>query len=284
MNPTLPELIASTHELATLPNTVIRLLGLLDDLTVDATRVMDIVDKDPSLTSNLLKLCNSAYYSLPRRIGSVKEAVVLLGNKTIVTLAFACGMGEVLRGPLSGYGLAKDEMWCHALATGLGASYIAGKNGTTDLRDRAFTAGLVHDIGKLLLDRLLATSLQQLPPRAEGRTLIAAERQIIGIDHCEAGAALAKAWNFPPMLVCAIEHHHEPELADSAAELVRAVAAADLIARSLGLGSTVTDAATAPESLEALTDQGIREETILHLVQQLPAEMEELLGRMAHPL
>ncbi|MFH1843668.1 MAG: HDOD domain-containing protein [bacterium] len=283
MYKSLPDLIANTSELAALPTTTVQLLELLDDSTVEAERVLAVIGKDPALTSNLLKLCNSAYYGVRRQVGSVKEALVLLGNQTVVTLAFATSMGDVLRGQLSAYGLAKEEMWHHALATALGAAYLITYTPAKDYKDRAFTAGLVHDIGKLLLNGPLTQQLEQLPPQADGVELLAAERRILGFDHCEAGAALADAWNFPPMLTTAVQHHHRLEDATEETELLRAVYAANLITISLGLGCSSRSPVPLQE-VEELTELGITEEAIVHLSSHLAKDLEDLLSLISEPV
>jgi HD-like signal output (HDOD) protein len=274
--PSLAELIADTSELPALPASVVQLLELLDDLTVGADQVLSIVERDPSLTSNLLKLCNSAYYGLQRRIGSVKESLILLGNRTVVSLAFAVGMGEILRGPFTAYGLAREDMWRHALATALGAGQLAVATDGPALRDRAFTAGLIHDLGKVLLDGPLSRQEILIP---EDEPLIA-ERRTLGYDHCQAGAALAEAWNFPPVLVCVIRHHHQPALARDNRQLLRLICAAHVIAGGLGLGSHRATALTG-EDLRPLTDQGIPEGAIFHLIEHLPADLEEAMSLCA---
>lgn len=232
MTRSLPDLIAGTTELAALPATSVRLLALLDDPEVSVEPVAAVIEMDPSLTANLLKLSNSAYYGMRRRVGSVREALLHLGSRTVLTIAFATSMGEVMRGPMSGYRLPRRRLWSHALATGVAAARLCGPDPQGAARDRAFTAGLVHDIGKLLLDRLLQRQLEQLPPNADARALLMAERSLLGFDHAQAGAALAEAWNFPADLVEAIGRHHEPPR--DAPSLVRVVAAANLLAVHVG--------------------------------------------------
>jgi putative nucleotidyltransferase with HDIG domain len=242
----LQDIVAATGELPALPSTTARLLKLLDDDTVGADEVLDIIGRDPALTANLLKLCNSAYYGLRRRVGTVHEALVMLGNRAVVSLAFATSLGDVLRGPLAGYHLERDALWKHSLAVGIGAAHLLGNAGDRDRRERAFTGGLVHDIGKLVLNGPLKAKLQQLPPAGDFVVLLEGERAILGFDHAEAGAALADAWNFPPALANVIGAHHAaigvgadaaelPEGAD--APLLGAVQAANLVASRAGLGA-----------------------------------------------
>lgn len=205
----LASLVASTPELAAMPATSSRLLQLLEDPDAPVDQLVGIIEKDPGLTANLLKLSNSAYYGLRRSVGSVREALVLMGNRTVVTLAFAASMGRLLAVPVTAYRLSRGQLWRHALATGLLAARLAPAESDTALRNRIFTAGVVHDIGKLLLDKPLRETLEQLPPDLDYDRLVIAERKLLGFDHAEAGAALAEAWNFPEELVQVILRHHE---------------------------------------------------------------------------
>jgi len=283
MNTTLKDLIAGTHELASLPQTSARLLELLEDPTVEAVQLLDVIGRDPGLTANLLKLCNSAYYGRRREVGSLLEALVMLGNRTVLTLAFATSMGKVLRGELAGYGLRGDDLWRHCLAVAFGAATIVRDEGRENLRDRAFTAGLVHDIGKLLLDRLLARRLEwEASPQGE-REQLDVERQVVGFDHAEAGAALADAWRFPEQLVTAIRWHHEPEAAGGDVSLVAAVHAADLIAVGVGY-SGVGGRAAAQTAGDLVEVPGVAAEIVRHVCAQLPAEVERLAGLGPEPV
>ena len=236
MNDSLARLIGRTPELKALPATTGQVLELMQDPAASAADVLDVIGKDPALTANLLKLANSAYFGVGRQIGTVRDALVLLGNRTVLNLAFATGMGPVLSGPLAAYRLDSRQLWRHSLAVGLAAArLVAAPASERWLREQAFTAGLVHDIGKMLLNGPLKDQIEPLPPEVQATALCAAERDLLGFDHAEAGAALAEAWNFPAGLVSVIARHHAPLDAEGdAAHLARAVAAADLLAARLG--------------------------------------------------
>ncbi|MHB8079285.1 MAG: HDOD domain-containing protein [Candidatus Krumholzibacteriia bacterium] len=282
MNQTLKDLIAGTHELAALPQTTARLLELVEEPDVPASRLLRVIELDPALTANLLRLCNSAYYGRRREVGAVGEALVVLGTRTVVTLAFATSMGKVLRGGLSGYGMAKDELWRHALAVACGAATIVVDEGREDLRDRAFTAGLVHDIGKLLLDRILARGMEW-EPLADGRSdWLEVERQVAGFDHAEAGAALADCWRFPEALVEAIRRHHESAPTGVSADLATAVRAADAVAAAGGVAGTGRGSPSAP-ALESFGDLGVAPEILRHVAARLALQLDELTGLFAVP-
>lgn len=224
-------LIAATPELAAMPATSARLLDILDEPEAPVNELVDIIEKDPGLTANLLKLSNSAYYGLRREVGSVREALVMLGNQTVVTLAFAASMGRILQAPVTGYRLPRGQLWRHALAVGLVAVRLAPPEMDPNERGRLFTAGVVHDIGKLLMDGPLRENLEQLPPDLDYSGLVVAERDLMGFDHAEAGAALAEAWNFPADLAALIGSHHRPAPPGSPAALILA---ADLLTSAAG--------------------------------------------------
>lgn len=283
MKRSLQELIASTSELRSLPTTTLRLMDLLDDATVDATQVLEIIEKDPSLTANLLKLANSAYYGLRRKVGTAREALILLGNETIVSLAFATSMGDILRGPLAAYRLGRNEMWHHALGTAVAAAHLASLLGNREVQDRAFTAGLVHDIGKLILNRPLRDQLDQLPPDGDFTTLLTAESSILGFNHAEAGAALGESWNFPGYLVQVTQYHHDFEAAEEDRDLVRVVAAANLASCKLGIGAGTGDV---PDEVfwTAMTAMEFDEAVINELLNLLPGHLENMLSLIGESL
>jgi len=216
----LDALVASTPELAAMPATSARLLELLEEPDAPVDDLVSVIEKDPGLTANLLKLCNSAYYGLRREVGSVREALVRMGNRTVVTLAFAASMGRVLQAPMTGYRLPRGRLWRHSLAVGLLAARLMPGEVDGAARNRVFTAGVVHDLGKLLLDRPLRESLEQIPDNLDYTGLVLTERDLIGFDHAQAGAALADSWNFPSDLVSVIAGHHMPAPSGSTTSVV----------------------------------------------------------------
>lgn len=284
MQKSLNDLIASTSELRSLPSTTLQLTSLLDDDTVDAGSVLEIIEKDPSLTSNLLKLANSAFYGMRRQVGTTREALVMLGNKTVVNLAFAASMGDILRGPLASYRLGRNEMWHHALGTALAASQIIQLDeGSVSARERAFTSGLVHDIGKLLLNRPLKQELTQLPVEGNFEELMAAEKKVLGFDHAEAGAQLGESWNFPPYLVETIRWHHQPEQAETEFDLVRAVAAANLLTCYSGWAGG-TGSIEGEKFWEETGNLRYQPEELEPILKNLPTSLENMLNMIGQSL
>lgn len=232
--PSLQELVDATGELATLPATVIQLIDLLEDTTTCAERVQEVLERDPAMTANVLKLANSAYYGVRRTISNVREALVMLGNRSVMTLAFATGMAPVLRRDLVVYDLTREDFWRHSVIAAAAASLSADLCGNGRWRTQAFTAGLVHDIGKLVIDMYLGSEGEDQLFEDVGGGLRAAERSVLGFDHGEVGATMADTWGFPCNLAAAVGYHHDPTLAPEPGPVVRAVAVGDIVANALG--------------------------------------------------
>ncbi len=229
----LEDLVDSTGKLATLPGTVVELLYLLDEPSCCAEDVKTIIERDPAMTANVLKLANSAFYGVRRDITSVRDALIMLGNRCVAALSFATGMAPVLRQELNGYGLTRHEFWTHSLIAGAGASEAMRQAGEPQLCSEAFTAGLVHDIGLLVIDPWLVQNGIQLKTEGPRFGVCRVEREALGFDHCQAGALLAKNWGFPQSLVDPIAYHHMDQLDDIKSELTRGVAAGNLMAEIL---------------------------------------------------
>ena len=229
----LQDLIAAAPGFTARPDSVVSMMDIIEDPVVEAEKIIPIVQRDPGLTAGLLKLCNSPIYSFRRRIGSPAEALVLVGNLTFARLCFALSLEPVLHRDLPGYQLDLDTLWQHSLATAYGAAFLVKSIGQPGLKDRAFTAGLLHDIGKLVLDAGLAEGEMEGRPEntTSGNTSpsLAQERQKTGFDHAEVGAALLDSWQLPTELVAAVRWHHTPFAAGESRRLALAVCVADQV-------------------------------------------------------
>lgn len=272
--------VAATGELATLPATVVSLLDVLRDDTACADRVRQVIERDPALTANILKHANSAFYGSRREIGNVRDALVMLGNRSVASLAFLGGMAPVLRRDLLGYGLGRDDFWEHSLLTAAAASLASDRLTGGDLRCEAFTAGLVHDLGKLVLDGVLVAEGVCL--RAEGSAAadLARERAALGCDHAEAGALLAEHWGFPATLSVPIAGHHDVAGAADRDGLTRAVAAGDLLAHLAAAGP---GPAPPQAQLAALARLGLAPDAVAQLCVDLRGDLEETLAAATRP-
>ena len=242
---TTERLLQSVEDLPSLPDVALKVTRLVEDPNVNAVAIERVVSTDQALTARVLRLANSAFYGVSRRIGTVREAVVILGFRTIKTLTLAACLYPALTGELRGYGLGRGELWRHSIACAISAQALARQVGSTAPHvgpvspDEAFVAGLLHDIGKMVLSIHLKEYLGQTRDRAlaEGISFLAAERAILGVDHAQAGAAIAEKWNLPAALVDAIACHHDPLAAQHGNIGLACVAhVADALCLSLGIG------------------------------------------------
>jgi len=221
----LKDLISSAPGISARPDSIISLLEIIEDPVVEVKNLLPIVEQDPGLTAGLLKLCNSPLYNFKRRIGSPRDALVLVGNMTFARLCFTLSLEPVLHNDLPGYDFDLDDLWKHSLTTAYGAAFLVKSIGLGDLRDRAFTAGLLHDIGKLVLDH----GLVEQKNNSDGVVTMDTERNCTGFDHAEAGAALLESWDVPPQVVEAVRWHHDPLQAGEHKRLALAVGVANLV-------------------------------------------------------
>ena len=274
--PNLNDLVASTGNLATLPSTVVELLYLLGDATTCAEEVKKIIERDPAMSANVLKLGNSAFYGARREINSVRDALVLMGNRSVAALSFATGMAPVLRRDLDGYGLTRDQFWNHSLIAGAASSEAVRCAGFPHLCCEAFTAGLVHDIGMLVIDPWLRNNKIVLETEGPNFGVCIFEQERLGFDHCKAGAQLAREWGFPGSLVQPIAHHHDRRFEGDEEEINRAVAAGNVMAEALDLD---IESQSCPVAGECLTEMGFPHDLLEKVRLDLTTNLEQTLIR-----
>jgi putative nucleotidyltransferase with HDIG domain len=196
--------------------------------------LVEVIDKDPVLTVKILKVVNSAYYSLPKQITSVGHSVVYLGFNTIKNLALSIAAIGMLP-KTNEAGFDGQQYLLHSLSTAAIAKQLALKSGDADPMD-CFIAGLLHDFGKVVLAQFMPGEFRQAleASQQQGSSLHLALRETLGVDHAVVGAMLVEKWRFAPNLVETIRHQYGPELADS--DMIACVFAANQISKKLGFG------------------------------------------------
>ena len=251
----LDALLRQVRDLPALPAAVLRVMQLTDDPKACAADVARAMASDQALALRVLKLANSAFYGASRRIATVSEAVVILGMRTTRNLVMATGCQDMLEGNIGGYAMPRGALWRHSLACGSAAQALA-QRAKYRATEEAFIAGLLHDIGKVVLNMYLKEQFVRVLIRAAGGqvTYVEAEREILGFDHAEAGARLLERWNLPSSLVAAVRYHHAPLEAEPNSLLPCIVHVADAICLTLGVGLGMDGLAYAlqPEALAAL--------------------------------
>jgi putative nucleotidyltransferase with HDIG domain len=199
------------RELPSPPQNALRILNVLRTPDSGAEEVEKALRYDPGLTAGVLKMANSAYFGLPQRIGSVKQAVVLLGWKRISDLVMVSCMNTVMDRSVEGYDMEKGELWRHSVAVSVTSEVLAKELNIQGV-DEIFTASLLHDIGKILLSMEVKEQIKNPNLFFEGnQSFDSVEKEYIGLDHAEAGAEILSRWGLPERTINAVRFHHKPD-------------------------------------------------------------------------
>ncbi len=235
MSPELSKrLAAAVDGMPAFPRSVQRVLELTRDVNSTPKALVEVIDKDPVLTVKILKVVNSAHYSLPKRITSVGHAVVYLGFNTIKNLALSIAAIGILP-KRNDAGFDGQQYLLHSLATAGIAKQLASRLPAADPMG-CFIAGLLHDFGKVVLAQFMPMEFRRALETSQWHetSLHLALREVIGIDHAVVGAMLVEKWRFPPHFVETISNQFGPELKDS--DMIACVFAANQISKKCKFG------------------------------------------------
>ncbi len=201
----------SIEHLAPFPKIVQRILDITNDETSSAKDLSRCIKEDMSLTARILRIVNSAYYGFSRTIGNIEHAIVILGFNEVVNIAMALILTRQYPGGRNTL-LDKEQFWMHSVCTGYMARTLSKQVRSISAED-AFVAGLLHDIGKVVLDQFFPEELEQALQYARENkvSLRQASLKLLDIDHTEVGTRVAEHWELPLTLVQAIQYHHDPE-------------------------------------------------------------------------
>ena len=209
------KIVSNTASLPAMPEVMLRVQQLVKHPSTSPAQLAKIIETDPSMVAGILKVANSAYYGFRGKVATIQHASSLFGTRRLAELITAMSAGNVLGSAMDGYGLKAGDMWRHAIMVACAASEIAAELKADNL-DSAYMAGLLHDMGKIILDpyvherRLLFEHYFAANP---GKTIQDAERDILGFDHAVIAAILCEKWNLPKSISFGIRNHHHPSTA-----------------------------------------------------------------------
>lgn len=230
------QVLAHLKQLPSLPVAVADLLASFANEDVDVTSIAHQIARDQGLTARVLRVANSSFYGLQHKVGTINEAVVVLGFRAVRSMVMAVGINGVFRVDQC-RGFDAQAYLRHCVAVGLGARALAEETGHNP--ELAFTGGILHDIGELVLAANFSQQYAEVLAYRKQHDcfLVVAERDILGMDHCEVGSLLAETWRFPLVLQVAVAEHHAPAsaVAGSLADLMHV---ANAIAHGLGFGQS----------------------------------------------
>ncbi|OPZ61090.1 MAG: phosphodiesterase [Deltaproteobacteria bacterium ADurb.Bin510] len=232
--------VASVSEIPTLPTVATAIMEKTLDSNVNAQQIAELIEKDQALAIKVLKIANSAFYRRIKEISTIRGAVVVLGMNVLKSIVLSISVVNLFDNKHH-HALDLFQFWQHSIACAVCAREIAARLAPATAED-AFMAGLLHDLGKVVIDQQLCRGgeyQEVLDMTSRGQSLMAAEREILGFDHAQLGKLLAERWNLPAQLAAAIALHHEAVPAVDEPEtkrLCQIVYVADLVTNHLGLG------------------------------------------------
>ncbi len=235
--------IMEISHIATLPEITLKIIELVEDPNSTAHDLHNIISNDPALCSRILKVVNSAFYGLPRQIGSINRAIVLLGLNAVKNIAIAASLTKLFRGGELCARFSAKDLWVHSIATAAAAKLVCDEL-KLNLSDEAFLAGLIHDIGIMVEVQSMRHELLQVfeemtfdgagAPTSDMREV---EQRVLGANHEAFGAGLCEAWKFPKSFTFVTRHHHATmELPPDNRTLTAIVYVADRISALCGYG------------------------------------------------
>ena len=223
--------------LPSLPTVVTQLINLVGDPATTAREISQLISTDQALTAKILKVANSSFYGFPRKIATIQLAIVVLGFETVKNLGLSVAVLKRFHAGRAHPLFDRQQFWEHAIGCGVAARMLARKR-SRKLEGEAFVAGVLHDIGKLILIEYFPDEFGESLElaRDELLTISEAEMKVIGVTHAEIGGWLAEKWNLPQSLVEAITYHHNPMAIDKPGEILMITHAANALTRHNHIG------------------------------------------------
>jgi putative nucleotidyltransferase with HDIG domain len=228
--PTMSQLESAIAKIKPIPQIALKLMRMVQDDTYSMGDMGSEIRKDQIISAKVIRLCNSAYFRLNTNVDSIERALVVLGEKRLLQLIVSASMEGFFNSDSGGYSLCKGGLFKHAVGTALISEKLASINKKIPT-DIAYTAGLLHDIGKITLDQFMdkAYPLFYRRTQEKGESLVNVEKELFGMDHTVAGGKLSELWGLPERLIDVIKHHHCPEKSEHDMDLNYLVYLADLL-------------------------------------------------------
>lgn len=240
MNEIVKKITDRVNEMPPVSGNTVQILQLISNKNYIVKDLVNLVSMDISLTSKILQIVNSASFGLRSKVGSIERAVGYLGSKTILSIIVNDSLNDIYSGPLDGYIAEEGDFWEYSLRTAIASKLVAEL--IQESSDIAYTAGLLHDIGKAVINDFLKNKFEdnliEKLEIGEDKDFIDAEKELLSTDHAVVGEQLAKKWGFPEPLQTAIRFHHKPSMApDKFKKLCMAVHIGELFAMLGGFGT-----------------------------------------------
>ncbi len=272
------DILSRVEEIKPLPGTVLRLIQVVNDPNSTIDQIVEVVRYDQAVTGQLLRIVNSAFFSFSREITSINEALCALGTLKVLQIVMAIHTNTLLSRAQRGYGLPPGKLWQHSVGVALASAALADHLRETN-RNLLFTAGLLHDIGKVILNEHVAAEFAEIVRKVneERISFCEAERQVLGFSHDEIGAQLGEKWQLPASIIQGIRHHHEPSAVEPHDSIVDILHLADCVCLMLGIGLGV-DGLSYRADEGAMARHGLRESDLEKIGVQVLVELKRVSG------
>ena len=223
-NITIESLLEKGQDLCSLPEIYIRVSEMLDNPRATAPQIGEAVQTDPAISSRILKMVNSAYYGLPNQVSSISKAIIILGRERLKQILIGSVLGSIFTS-INNDAFSMTTFWQHSIKTAIIARELALQENDVEEQDAMFTAGLLHDIGRLIIADNLPDINRQIDELAKLNRLdrAQAEFHILGFTHADLGAALMRKWAFPELLIGCTGNHHQSEHSGEFAQAERLI-------------------------------------------------------------
>ena len=224
--------------LPTLPTMLNQINKLMMNPRTSAKEVAQLISSDPSITAKVLRVVNSSFYGFPNRITTITHAIVILGFNTVKSIVLSSSIFDVFKKGTGVSHFNRSEFWKHSIGTGAVARVVGKAAGYTALEE-LFIAGLVHDVGKIILDQYIHDNFEQILAKVASKNCLIreAEEETLGYNHADIGGWLFQKWNMSKGIVECTRFHHNPALASEHPKPVAVVHVSDVIARALRFGN-----------------------------------------------
>lgn len=234
---TMEDILECVGSLPPLPGTALKLINVIGDPTSTVDDLVEVVKYDQVVTGQVLKLCNSAFFGLSRKITSLNDAMLCLGTVKVLQMVMSVHTNSLLSKEQSGYGLDPGVLWKHSVAVALASSLFAQRVKLPNV-NLVFTAGLLHDIGKVVLNEHVGEKFAEIVQRVNDDqvSFTEAEIEVLGYSHEQIGGMIAENWKLPDTIVRCVRYHHSPGELDPPDPLVDVVYLANCICLLLGVG------------------------------------------------
>jgi putative nucleotidyltransferase with HDIG domain len=265
------QVTARIYDLPSLPAIVVELLESVNQQDINIEAIAAKISRDQALAAKTLRLANSSFYGLPHKVTSIQDSIAVLGLRSVRTLVTAAAVTGNFVNKVGG-AFNFQAFWRHCIATALAAKALGPYVGVSG--ENAFTAGLLHDIGRLVLvTRFPEHYAAVLAYRARADChLLSAEKEVLGIDHAMVGHALAQYWKFAPLILEAIAGHHAPGETEPGS-LIGVIHVADAIAHALDLSGEENDLVP-PLSGTAWNRMGLAREAYTQVFKETESQFE----------